>query len=321
MKILAFYKYWRYYSKDERLHADFIKAISEHPEVELKTFGVYMEDIYPELNLIPFKYGLCLDDLLKKFKPDVMLLHNKSRMFWDYNPTQSFVGNEWLPSGWHRYDIPTVVLEEDYFREVGDSWYYNGNVDLILQRHYSQSLRVGKVKKIFFPFSVDTEIFKPPKVELRKNKICFVGAKGAEYYVYRRKACEILEKEGLVDIFSNDEKIGQDYAECLQGYVSHLNGSLIYNISPAKLFEILASGSVLLTNENEDLPLLFDEGSYVTYRKDCSDLIEKSVKILTDKNYKTNLMLRGIDCIKQKHTHQIRIQQLLDILKKEFNLK
>ena len=38
MKILWFYQYNRYYNKDEQLHAHFAKAISQHPEIELKMY-------------------------------------------------------------------------------------------------------------------------------------------------------------------------------------------------------------------------------------------------------------------------------------------
>ena len=319
MKILCFYRYLRYYNKDERLHAGFIKKISEHSEIELKTFGIYMEDIYPELNLMPFRYGLCLEDLLKKFKPDVLLFHNKSRMFWDYNPTQSFKGNEWLPSGWHRFDIPAVFLEEDYFREENDDWYFDGNIGIILQRHYSQSLRKGKVKKIFFPFSVDTKIFKPNSNIIRKNKICFVGRMGGEECIHRRKAVEILKKYNLIDVYANGEKIGNNYVKCLQEYVCHLNGTLKFNISPAKIFEIIASGSVLLNNKADNgLEQLFD-GGYVSYKNE-DDLKEKVNRIIYDKNFVKTVSEKGMQEIKNKHTHEIRIQQLVDILKQEFNL-
>ena len=325
LKILLFYRYDRYYNKDEWLHLHFAKAISEHPEIELKIYGLYIEDIYPNLMLMPYSSSIVMEDILKKFSPDVIIGMTKARLFREYNPKQSFKGNLWLPSGWHNARaIPKIILEEDYFCEENDDWYKEYNIDLILQRHYSQAIREvtfdEKPKHIWFPFSVDAEIFKPNK-ELRKNRICFVGANGATYYIHRRKAINCLRTNNApLDIFANNEKIGKEYIKCLQEYDCHLNGSLIYNTTPAKMFEIMACGSVLLTSENEDLKLLFDEGSYVTYNEYCSDLLAKANKILKDETYRNNIIEKALRSIQSRHTHKIRVNELLDIIKREFNL-
>jgi hypothetical protein len=308
MKILWFWRYNRYYNKDERLHTDFARIISQDKNIELKMYGPYLEDIAKDLIVMPFNLNIVMDDILKKFKPDVIILNTKCRMFWSYTANVE-ESSSWLPFGWHTVDVPKIMIEEDYHYINDDNWYKNHNINMILQRHYAQSLRKGLVKTRWFPFSVDTNIFKPNYNIKRKNKCCFVGSMLSDIYNIRQVVCNKLNKLGIIDIYSKEEKLGNDYIKCLQEYAVCVNGSPERASSLAKMFEIMASGSVLFTNENKDLPLLFDEGSYISYNLNN---IEDTVKIALE--YANNISNKGIECIKNKHSHQIRIEQLKGII-------
>jgi len=320
MKILFFLRYTRYYNKDEALHADFAKAISEHPDIKLKMYGPYIEDIYPELMITPWSRAVGMEHLLKEFKADVILLCTKSRMFNHYSPFdgQDYSSACWLPSGWESNSVPKVMLEEDYFYEKDDDWYYKNHINMILQRHYSQALRGGSVPKLWFPFSVDTNVYKPSPEIKRTNRICFVGGLGMNAYVHRNMACKKLKEQNLIDIFYKDEKVGKDYIKCLQEYVCHVNGNLIYNTTPAKILEIIASGSVLLNNAGPGMRILLPNQGYCVYNE--NNVVEIGKKILADEEFRNDIIERGLKDIKEKHTHAIRIQELITILKKQFNI-
>lgn len=65
---------------------------------------------------------------------------------------------------------------------------------------------------------------------------------------------------------------------------------------------------------------LFDKGSYVTYERNYSDLIDKAKRIIEDSDYREKITEKAIKCINERHTHTIRAQQLLEIIRNEFNL-
>ncbi len=318
MKILWFYRYNRYYNKDEELHAGFIKAVSQHPDVEVKVYGPYLEDVLPELLVKTYKQSEHIDDVTKDFKPDVILMTTKSRMFKDYNPHNGEESTCWLPYEWNTLQVPRVILEEDFFYERNDDWYFKNNIAIILNRHYSQSKRITKCKNIWFPFSVDINKFKPDNSIQKTNKICFAGALGAEGYMYRRMAVDKLKSTGMIDVFSNGEKQGEDYIKCLQEYTCQLAGTLKYNITPAKIFEIMACGGVLLVNDADNgMYKLFPRGGYVHYNS--KNIVQKAYNILNGQPITQLMANEGRQDILEYHSHFVRIQQLVDLIKKEFN--
>jgi hypothetical protein len=196
------------------------------------------------------------------------------------------------------------------------TWYQQQNIDLILQRHYSQSLRQDVVPMRWLPFSVDVDVFKPHHKTTRIPMVGFAGSSNCAAYQIREKACNELNKHGLVRVFNGPSKrTGMAYVECLQQYLAHISCSSTYRLSTAKMFEIMASGSVLLTNRNPDLELLFPAGSYCAYKDDCSDVVDIAKRLIANPIESDLIASDGRDAIFSKHTHVIRIRQLLDIIK------
>lgn len=329
MKILWLYRYAERWNADHWLHMDFAKAISKHNEIKLMAYGHNLEKKYSDLAPIPYNAGILIADLKREFDFDVIILNTKSRMFLNYLPPLSgdypykdveIRENCWLPKDFANWDkTPKIAIEEDYHWEKNDYWYIQMGIKCILQRHYSQSLRQQQVKMIWFPFSVDTDVFKPDTEINKINKICFVGNNDPGYYPHRHRISNILNALDLLVIEGNlgNKKYDNDYITCLQSYVSHLSSSSRVDITSAKMFEIMSSGSLLFTNnsKNYGLQKLFPSDTYCTYKEDYSDLIEKTNKILFDKDYVKSTTEKAIQCIKEKHTHQIRIGELLNILK------
>ena len=165
-KILWLYLYNPDVNYDHWFHADFAKAISEYPGVELKCYGFEMEKKYPEMS-IPYDENKLFSDIKREFDFDIIISNTKSRMFKYYTPPVLHIEerrNCWLPIDFPKWNkTPKISLEEDYHYEVSDSWYVENNVDLLLQRHWSQAQRKETIKKIWFPFSVDNRVFSPSK--------------------------------------------------------------------------------------------------------------------------------------------------------------
>lgn len=337
MKILFLYRYIPGYDYDNHLHMMFAEAISKTPGCELIAYGPNLHFGYPSLVPIPWNPGLSIQQIHNSFNFDAILICTKSRMFEFYDPHHGKAEGCWQPSGWDSFKTTRIVLEEDYHYETSDNWYKQCNIDVILQRHYSQSLRQDTVRMIWFPFSVDTNMFHPKNQftcrhcnkenpESRINRICFSGTTNAGAYAPRNKAIEILKKGSFIDSFQRKEKVGYNYIECLQSYVSHLSCSSTYGLTSAKMFEIMASGSVLLTNENPDLPLLFEKDTYFTYKVsshldslsktiytiDEHDLLQKARHIINMD--RSNIVQKSLENIRTRHSHPVRIQQLIKVI-------
>lgn len=316
-------------------HIGFAKIINSLPNVNLMLYGFDMEKLYPDLAKIPFDINITGQDLKKEFDFDVIIMDNKNRFAFSQTLKErkaKLFRNFWLkPEFFNNLNnIPKIFLEGDYHlhfcqnRPEEMNWYKDRKVDLLLVRHLT-ALDYHQDKSMpiqWFPCSVNTELFKPSPIIQRRNKICLISGYGLNYYSYRTTAGKMLKKEDLIDIY-NKRFIGQDYINNLQSYICHLSGSSIRAITPAKMFEIMACGSVLFTDAGDEYGLkdLFPDNSYVTYDKiEYSNVIEKGKKIINEPEFRNDITIRALQCIKEKHSHEVRAKELIEIITKKFGI-
>lgn len=326
MNILWLYRYIPEYDFDHHLHMSFAKFIASYPGVNLKAYGPRIEEAYPLISLCAYDAKHTMQHLWKIYKYDVVIICTKSRCIYDYEPKYNIRGKCWLPLGFEKLTCPKIVLEEDYHYEQNDEWYKDFNIDLILQRHYSQVRRQQTVPMSFFPFSVDLATFNPWKTECihqgnilslpyqRIKKFCFVGSCGNPVYHYRRMATELLATENLVDDFKNTKHDGE-YIRLLRMYVGYVSCGSVCEITAAKNFEIMASGGLLFTNEFEGINEVFPQGSYLSYNNDGSDVIDQAKEVLNNSGWLISMVKTARECIKSRHTHDTRLEQLLRIIR------
>lgn len=338
MKILYLFHFKKHNNYDHYLNIDFANYIRCFPGVELLGYGLDLDQF--DRNFAPMSYDnrIRLSDIYQQFKFDVIIANTKGRCFEYYNPHNNELNHMCLPKDFASWNqTPKIIFEEDYHYEKNDEWYQEMKFDLILQRHYSQSLRQQVIPMRFFPFSVDTSVFNPwaketihknkvlplPAERDRKNKIAFVGNDGDTAYKYRFWAVRNLATLGLADNFSAIEpgairRTDGEYIKILREYKAHISCGSTFEICAAKNLEIISSGSLLFTNKFLGIEKLFPSNAYVSYENDWSDLVEKATKILNDKDFVKETIAVGRKCILENHTHDIRIKQLLEIIE---NLK
>ena len=310
MRILYLYQDIPAYGYDRWLREHFILQISKYrPNYKVLMYGPGVHKVYPKFCAMPYEEKCTFKKLQKLYRFDVVLIAQKSRMHIVYYPDRE-ENETWLFQDFSELNVPKIVIEEDYHYERDDEWYVQNGINLILQRHYSQSLREQTIPMRWFPFSVDPEVFQPGSSE-RINKLCLTGSSEGDVYRHRREVYERLSKVHMAEGFLKRQKIGIDYVKNLQEYVGHINCGSIYEINPAKCFEIMASGSVLFTNKFQGIDQLFPDNAYCSYKNDLSDVIDQAKRIINDTDYAQSISNAALDCIYERHTHKQRIDELI----------
>lgn len=307
----------RVHRYDRYLHTDF--AIYLRKAARIWFYGPKMKATLPGDTIMEYDPNLSFRELTRMLNIDCVVLDTRSAMYHNYYPATLYPDKHtekecWLPYDFAGTDILKIMLEEDYHYEIDDTWHRNMGIDVILHRHFSQFKRRHKLAKRFFPFSVDIDMFNPITDKPRKNKVCLTGSCIEDIYVYRNRARIELGKHNLIDTFISQEKIHKDYFDCLKEYKCHLSGTSRYDITPAKTFEIMASGSILLTNESEGLKECLDENSYITYNDEATDVARKAKEILNNEQHREEMIVKALSCIYRKHTHEVRALQFLEII-------
>lgn len=318
MRILWLEHFDRVLRYDRALHSDFAEKLNAVCRVFM--YGPKMKQTLPDYCPIEYKKDYSFRELVRSLAIDVVIMDTRSAMYNCYYPQTIYPQlqhkNEcWLPEDFATTKIPKVVFEEDYHYELNDKWHKDMGIDLVLQRHYSQSVRKHFLPVKFFPFSVDVDKYKPIEGKLRFPKVCMAGSMIEDIYTYRNRATKELRKHDLVDVFLNQEKVYEKYIEALQHYMFCLSGSSRYDITPAKMFEIMASGSILITNHCMGLRELFPEGTCLVYKDDASDVVDKVEKFMIDTDLREEMIDKAMKCILRSHSHEVRAFELLEILK------
>ena len=222
---------------DKWLYLEFAKKLNTDGN-KVFFYAPAMHEKEPDYTPIPYHNTITLEDLVTRLNIDIVIVNTKSAMHENYFPKTVYPertdeGKCWLPRDFAIYDIPKICIEEDYHYEYTDKWYEDMGFKVLLQRHYSQYLRKMYVPVKFFPFSVDTDVFKPD-VRQRTPKVAMAGVNTTSVYPYRQLAMDTLYEDNLIDVFVAKQKVGGDYVDCLKQYMVCLSGGSRYQITPAK---------------------------------------------------------------------------------------
>jgi len=329
IKILWIYKYDPRYNFDHHLHMDVAEDLNNFSNVKVIAYGKGLHESNPRLCPFSYREDMTLLALYNAIKFDLIIVNTKSRCF-DYYCPPLVIGNtegerrkgELLPSDFSTFNkTPKIMIEEDYHYEVSDDWYKEKGFNLILQRHYSNFIKGKEMKSgiehRFFPFSVDINKFYDKKLS-RINKITYVGSLSEAYYSDRLQALRKLSAYGLLQRDTEKHIVDNCYIDNLNKYVGHLSGQSNFFINPAKNLEIISSGSLLISNNHSKagLEYILPNDCYISYDDTSSDIVSKVQYILNNSDKRLEIVEKATKYVRENHNHQIRHQQLLDIIGK-----
>jgi len=278
---------------NSRINIDFIKKIGPLCD----EFNV-IEAFDKKNNKILYKSK----DLYEKYKPDVMMCHAQ------HNLLNGFFKN-----------IPClkVIISVDFWKIVEKNrfdFYESNDFDVVFYRGFipkKYKTKIG-VPVIWLPWCADTKEFYPlENFDEKIKKVGFVGTCNNAYKI-RKNAIETLYKNNLI---KNHGRVLKEYPEILRKYVCMLS-SVEKDYIYAKTFEIMASGSIPLINSiNEDEKTLFDSNCYILYNKDMTDIVKNTKEVLFNKELSMEMSKNAVNEIREKHTDDIRINQLYQHIK------
>ena len=85
---------------------------------------------------------------------------------------------------------------------------------------------------------------------------------------------------------------------------------------PLRVWDILGSGGFLMTNYQPELELYFDLKQDMVVFESKEELEEKTAFYLEHEKERMEIAHRGYEKVKQFHTYEQRIQQMLDTVRK-----
>lgn len=105
------------------------------------------------------------------------------------------------------------------------------------------------------------------------------------------------------------------YAEIQRNSKIYLNSKSPMNLISPRYFENIASGCLILTEQNNELKKLIPKTSYLEYSNGLSDFDEILDKCITKTNVSRKIFKTNSLIIKKKHTWDIRVKIVLKIIK------
>ena len=304
------------FSRSARVSIYFYGRLQELCDLTVFGPGTKYHWFKDNYNIYPYRDSMTLQDIVRETRADV-LLFGGARSIQAYNDFKT--------------NVPNVLLLNEYFtlkpylcnyvRKIGRFF------DLSITR-VRPNLQDFDIPARWLPFSANDEEFytewSPDYLEKRQRKIIYRGTlRGQPPYDIRRKAIELLKGVGLL----GPPASGRNYATRIWRYPRHLKryvGGLScawssWGETPLKTFEIMASGTCLLTQQFNRVVRreLFDnrEDLYVTYEDDCKDIIKKAEGILYNIDKTKEITKNALEVINDRHLDKHRVKELYEILK------
>jgi len=318
MKVL--WLYWNDPKKNDssglsrRIHYGFVTKLNRLKDVELVIYGPGQRTA-SALTPIPFdgklRSKLPFSYLKRKLKPDVVLLY-----------TQGNVAH-WIPSDFKDSQVPKVMVECDWWYITKKNWYKEHNIDLMIQRG-SVDTAIMKMPSVWLPFSAAEEDFahyQEVPIKDRQKIIGFVGRgagakmKNASVYQSRYKALQLLRQQKLVEVKG---QVGhEEYPSSLFRFMCCFSDCGRLHSPPAKTFEIMASGSLLLTDNFIGYERLFGDKEVCKFwNRDRKDLVKVARSIVNgDTDELQAIVDNAVAEVNRKHLDKHRIVEFAGILK------
>ncbi len=183
-------------------------------------------------------------------------------------------------------------------------------IELMLMEPFELEKSEGSFSSIGLIFSTTVLGFKVA-CETRKSALTALSGKYdvTLYTNSLHKDLEGIRYMGEVDYRTEMPKV-------FNGSRINLNFTIPNIVSglPLRFFDIMGCGGFLMSNYQPEIPLFFKRGEDLEYFESEEELIEKCGFYLEHEDLRREIAARGLQKIREAHTYDIRVRQLLHIL-------
>lgn len=269
---------------NRHLHFDFLMKLNGLCEVIPKQIVGYSGD----------GPSVTAEELYESYRPDIMMIHFHGRHLNGY---------------FKKVPCAKVMVAVDSYKDGVRAWYKSNDFDLIVQRGTYNTDWFKGFPMVWLPFSADHKRFVPDPSVTRHDMVGFAGNWESPIYIWRRRALQKLEEAGLL-IWPDGMLSPELYEKFLRTVVMGLTSTEI-STPHAKVFEMMASGTIVLTSSFIGETELFGtEKCYVKYEETCADIVEKATEVLNDKDLTKEIAVNAYKVFIQKHTDSCRLHEL-----------
>ena len=234
-------------------------------------------------------------------------------------------------------DIPKVHIQVDYktksdiplrknrgfsFHKNLDKYFRRDKFDLIFAfvTGIVESLKTNlEMERVYLlPFCVDINKYK--NLGLEKD-IDVMAVFSTPWFSFptRREVQLLVEK---LDIKSFTKRVVQDkYIETINRSKMFVHSNSIYGYLNMKYSEVLACGTLFLTDKPKDLEEEgFVDGKHLVLYDNLKDLEDKIGYYLEHDKERIQIAQQGMEFVRENHSCAVRVKQFTDVVQKEFNI-
>lgn len=254
--------------------------------------------------------NLELNNLINKFKPDLLfgIMTGNVNLCpdepWETIQTETIKGNvntfNWFCDDSYRFD--------SFSKNVCKYFNYCSTPEKKYLENYKN---IGYTNIVYSTWHVNFDLYNTYKSNQKEYDVCFIGGMNNDRLQYIKKLTEnkinivvsklALPFETMLDTLAKS-KICLNFSKDATGSQTQMK---------ARMFEIPATGSMLLTEYTDDLENCFNNDE-ILYFKNCDELINKINLIKNNYNEFEIVSNKTIQKVKHVHDSKIRLKNLLE---------
>lgn len=248
----------------------------------------------------------------------------------NYRCDVSFLGNTCVQNEYTQYIEPKIdTYSKDLIERLITAQMYN-------ERFVIKEVISNEIAEAFFDLSgiiFKEEAFQG-NLQMKDSMSMFLGRYHS--YVERAKVVNNLSKNFDVAVFGDKEWLNileqpsiyrgnaEHYLEMPKVFkASKINLNMIRSFVesglPMRVFDVLGSTGFLLTNQKQDITEYFIDGKDLVIYRDEKDLSEIIQYYLTHEEERLEIAQTGFNKVKQEHTFEKRLQQIMTICQIDCN--
>ncbi len=221
-----------------------------------------------------------------------------------------------FPKGIDKLKIPTACYMIDSHTQL--MWHVNWakqfSFVFVAQKEYIPAFERAGCKNVsWLPLACDPEIHKPHEWKSEKYDIGFIGNvyEGSGIYKRRRDLIEKLKRNFDVYVTTAyGEDMSKELSKCKIAF-----NCAVKNDLNMRVFEAMATGVPLLTDEAVGLTELFDSYQHFVYYND-KDLIPMVKEYLAKPELLDRVSKLGMDEVLTNHTYRRRCHYIMNVIER-----